>query len=148
MGEEIYLMDAISEDPQLSTLFGAMLLATFALCVIVSLIAYAKTVWQKRKTERKRGWQFGDTVYHVAHPTISGKIISGHIDERDYTPTIAVLFDEPVTFSCNPLREKDWYWECSHNLLHPTSEAAMLHSNPELADPDKYIAFVRERLNL
>lgn len=89
--------------------------------------------------------KFGDTVYHVANPTVRGRVVSDHIRPKDYFPTIAVIFDEPVTFSMCGGCDKDKSWVCSHNLLHPTPELAQANNNPELADPEKYRIFINRR---
>lgn len=55
-------------------------------------------------------------VYHVANPHVRGVVV-GPCEFGT-----AVLFDEPVTFPGH--FRTDRYWECSTNLLFPSSAEA------------------------
>lgn len=87
----------------------------------------------------------GETVYHVANPTVEGIVVYSGYPRKDYIPTVAVIFSEPVNFSLSGSSEKHREWICSHNLLYPSSTKAMANSNPELADPDRYMEFLKEK---
>ena len=61
-------------------------------------------------------------VYHVANPDVAGKVLY-----RSGDRWVGVMFETPVSFSSNPNRGYEKYWECSANLLHPTSAEAWKH---------------------
>lgn len=76
----------------------------------------------------------GDTVYHVAHPDIPGKI-TGKIISNSYVDGsywIPVEFSEEVEFSANKGRKSN-FWNCSTHLLFSSSEEARKNHNPERA---------------
>jgi hypothetical protein len=62
-----------------------------------------------------------DTVYHVANPDVAGKV------NYKSGSWVGVTFEEPVYFTGNPDRGFAKFWECSENLLFPTSAEAWKH---------------------